>query len=89
VTCQTKKKGLRVWNDGLFQSWFILRIQSFPPYLTYELMEGKLMVKKWNMQGRRSFQSFKLTIHHHLQGHHNFNQQGSLNFQRRQTLDLK
>jgi hypothetical protein len=45
---QTKNKGLRVWNDGLFQRWLLLRLQSFPAYLTSELMKGKLMVKKWN-----------------------------------------
>jgi hypothetical protein len=44
---QTKNIGLRVWNDGLFQRWLLLRLQSFPVYLTSELMKGKLMVKKW------------------------------------------
>jgi hypothetical protein len=44
---------------------------------------------KIDMQGESNYQSFKLTLHHHFQGHHKFNQQGSFNFQCRQTLDLK
>jgi hypothetical protein len=48
MTGQTKNKGLRVWNDGLFQGWLLLRLQRFPAYLTSKLMKGKQMVKNYN-----------------------------------------
>jgi hypothetical protein len=53
MTGQTKNIGLRVWNDGLFQSWLLLRLQIFLTYLNYELMKGKLMAKKeYNSSGK-------------------------------------
>jgi hypothetical protein len=44
---------------------------------------------KIDMQGESNCQSFKLTLHHPLQGYHNFNNKDLFNFQCRQTLYLK